>query len=114
LIKHLLIATFLIGLAAPKVFARGRQPEDQDNYPDYNRLEFRKKAPDPAPEPPAPSPLSVSPTTSPVNPPPKAPSEMDAAPKPPPAAVAVSTNDSEPTLPDDMMTTLVPATTGQK
>jgi len=113
LIEHLLIVALLIGLAVPTVLARGRKPADQDNYPDYNRLEFRKKAPEPPAEPPAPSPISPS-LSSPPNSPSKTPSEMDAPPKPPPAAVPVPSDNSEPTLPDDMMKTLVPGTTGQK
>lgn len=110
MIEPLLIIALLVGLAAPTVQARGRRPDPEDGFPDYNRLELRKKQPDIPVEQPAPSPAHI------LNPPIDTllniPASQDEKPKPPPAAVP-DQDGSEPTLPDDMMNTLVPGTTGQ-
>ena len=111
MIEPLLILALLIGLAAPAAQARGRRPDPKDDFPDYNRLELRKKQPDIPADQPAPGPTPV--LNPPINIPLNTPAGQDEKPKPPPAAVPTQ-DGSEPTLPDDMMNTLVPGTTAQK
>jgi hypothetical protein len=111
LIASLLILTLLLGLAAPAAQAFGRRPSPQDDFPDYNRLELHKKQPDIPAEPPAPAPAPI--VSPPINMPLNTPAIQEDKPKPPPAAIPTQ-DGSEPTLPDDMLNTLVPGTTAQK
>ena len=99
--------------------ARGRKPEKgRDGFPDYNRLEMRPKpkADQAAPgtvtdKSAAPSaPVAPPALNSPMNLPP---SEED-KPQPPPKAVPLPENSSEPPMPDDIKSTLIQSTTDQK
>jgi hypothetical protein len=108
-----LIVVWIVMAVCPPVSALGRKPADEkDHFPDYNRLEFRRKPPEPIVETPAISTPSI-PAPPPMILPPPAPIVPDAPPKPPPAAVPISADDSEPALPDDMMKTLSPSATNQ-
>ena len=106
-----------LSLACPAIaLARGRKPEGTDGFPDYNRLEMHRKTPNPAEAPP---PIASTATASapalPALPPglntPVNPSSDEDEPKPPPKAVPVSDNASEPPMPDELKDTLVPSTT---
>jgi hypothetical protein len=110
LIAYLLVIALLVGLAAPAAQARGRRPDPKDDFPDYNRLELRKKQPDIPADQPVPAPAHI--LNPPINTLLNIPASQDEKPKPPPAAIPTQ-DGSEPTLPDDMMNTLVPGTTGQ-
>jgi len=108
--KPVLFVMLLAGLVVSTAEARGRRPEGEDGFPDYNRLELRKKQPDvPADQPAAPPTPILKPT---LNAPLNTPANEEDKPKPLPAAVPTKDN-SEPALPDDMLNTLVPGTTGQ-
>jgi hypothetical protein len=111
------LAGFFITASLVCAQAKGRRPEnddDVDKFPDYNRVEMHPKRKDTLPPPetgqPAPAPPSKSSLNAPLNFSP----DDDDKPKPPPKAVPLPSGASEPPLPDDMMGTLVPSTTGQK
>ena len=110
------LAGFLITASLVPAMAKGRKPDDEDDdkFPDYNRMEMHPKRKDSRPpaadaEPPAPPPARPS-LNTPVN----FSVEDQDQPKPPPPVVPVPTGASEPPLPDDMMGTLVPNTTAEK
>jgi len=113
--SYVLFVAVLIWIAAcSAVLALGRKPEeDHDDFPDYNRLEFRKKPLEPAVADSTPTPTNVPPAPPPFIPPTITPTVPDTPPKPPPAAVPIPDGDSEPVLPDDMLKTLTPSSTGQ-
>jgi hypothetical protein len=101
--------TLLVSAACSTSFGLGRKPAAQDGYPDYNRLEFRRKI-EPNSETSSTTTLTTPPVVAPQS---NLPSLPDAPPRPPPAAVPVPSDDSEPVLPDDMLKTLTPGSTGQ-
>ncbi len=111
-----LSVAIFVGAGSTFVDARGRKPEedDDDKFPDYNRMEMHPKHKDAPPPPeteqPAPPPAAKPSLNEPLNFSP----EDDDKPKPPPPAVPLPSGTSEPPLPDDMMGTLVPSTTTQK
>ena len=113
--KSVFTAMVLVGLSLAPLHAMGRKPKPDQGYPDYNRLEMHPKATNAPPAeisqastpPPMPRPFLNTSTSN-------LPSDTFAAPKPPPTVVPVPDGASEPVLPDDMMNTLVPGTTGQK
>ena len=107
----------VIGMCAltASVQARGRrQPDPEDGFPDYNRVEMRKKLPDIPKETPKPPPTAAKPSasTAPTNTLPTIEPNQDDVPKPPPVAIP-SHDASEPALPEDIMNTLLPQATGQ-
>jgi hypothetical protein len=110
-IPWLMVAGLALSLGVSSLEALGRRPDDEaDGFPDYNRLEMHPKQPvtpetqEKASVPAVPSP----PVNIPVS---AAPEEM--APQPPPKAVPLPANFSEPPLPPDITETLVPSATAQ-
>ncbi len=107
---------FFIAASLVPAYAKGRKPDDEedDKFPDYNRVEMHPKRKDTLPPPetdqPAPPPTSKPSLNTPLNFSP----EDDDKPKPPPAAVPVPAGASEPPMPDDMLGTLDNSTTTQK
>jgi len=112
-LNWLLVVLFVSGICG-SAEARGRQPDSQDGFPDYNHLEYRKKQPDFVPDTTPPSPAQAPVSNPSVGVSTSVTSDFDSAPKPPPAAIPVPRDDSEPVLPDDMLKTLTPSATGQK
>jgi hypothetical protein len=113
--KKIFATILLVSLPLAPLGAFGRKPPPDQDYPDYNRLDLHPKnlppPSAPAPEQPeTPPPFTRPPLNVPVN----AQPDIDSAPRPPPKVVPVPDGASEPALPDDMMNTLVPSTTGQK
>ena len=115
-LKSIRISTMTVfgGLCLLSGCATESRFDKDQGYPDYNRLEIRPKRKEPekapVPTPPAPPvPMSHPSLNSPVN----LPSGLDDAPAPPPAIVPLK-GGSEPELPEDMLTTLVPGSTIQK
>ena len=111
--RHFLIM-LLIMTCCSVAMAKGRRPDDDeenDNFPDYNRMEVHKRAPD------APPPVSdqpAVPAAPALNNPVNAPPSDDDVPKAPPKAVPVSDGASEPPLPDEIKNNLIQGTTDQK
>lgn len=95
--------------------ARGRRPEPEDGFPDYNKLEMRKKPQVPASDERSGKAVDAPPTL-PSSPSPSAPGkwqpEDDSVPKAPPKPVFMPDEASEPPLPDAIKDTLIQGTTG--
>lgn len=105
---------FLSAGFASEAYAKGRRPDPEDGFPDYNKLEYRKKQQDPAKEDAANvTPPPALPSSKSLNAPPKWEPEDDTVPKAPPKPVFMSDDASEPPLPDVIKDTLIQGTTAQ-
>ncbi len=123
--RSLLIILCLSVACSSLAFSSGRRPDDDtDGFPDYNKLEMRPRprtvelstaaatgsASPGSPNSPAAAPPTCRPAlNTPLNPTP----EADVAPQPPPKAVPLPDNASEPPLPQDIKDTLMQNATGQ-
>jgi hypothetical protein len=115
--RHTVLFLILLSTCCSNALPMGRHPtEENDTFPDYNKLDMHPKSKNaPAPPPPVsnPPPASVTappPLNSPMNLPP---SDED-IPKAPPKVVPVPDDSSEPPMPDSIKDTLEPTATGQR
>lgn len=111
-----LLTVLIFSLTASISEARGRKPEADDSYPDYNKLDMRRKSQDATKEdsqtkgqetPPA---LPSSPALS---TPKKWEPVDDSVPVAPPKAVYMPDDASEPPMPDSIKDTLIQGATAQ-
>jgi len=113
--RRIAFLILLATLCSATVMAKGRRPDDDDSdrFPDYNRLEMHPKPKDEQAPPPAVSDKPVPNAAAPAVNAPLSPVD-DTTPLPPPKAVPVSDDSSEPPMPDSIKDTLTQGTTDQK
>jgi hypothetical protein len=104
--RKFLLMGLILALGASAVMARGRRPKPEDGFPDYNRLEYHPMLPDPNaqnPITPAPTAPRSQPTVAPQT---GAPGPDETVIKPPPPAVPLPADASEPPMPEEIISTL--------
>jgi hypothetical protein len=101
--KKGILAAMIVGLSVSLSQAMGHKPDDEekDTFPDYNRWDVHAKPV--TPPPPAEPEKQAVPAMPALNTPVNAASDVDAAPKPPPAVVPMPAESSEPPMPDDLI-----------